>query len=120
MTRSKIPTARVEFDEAIDLRTTHSGSNRRHVLTIDGVTRNLREWEHVSGIPRNVIRHRLNRGWEPRAAVFTDTTADSSGRDRRAKAMPNFPVVCRGVSTFPMGSVRSFPMFALDFLRRIA
>ena len=120
MTRSKIPTARVEFDEAIDLRTTHSGSNRRHVLTIDGVTRNLREWEHVSGIPRNVIRHRLNRGWEPRAAVFTDTTADAAGRERRAKAVARLPVVCRGVSMFPMGSVRSFPMFALDLLRRIA
>ena len=120
MTRSKIPRARAEFDDAVDLRTTHSGSNRRHVLTIDGVTRNLREWEHVSGISRNIIRCRLLRGWDARRAVFTDTTVDKAGKARAARRPALPPPVARGVSAFAQGSVKSFPAGYLDVLRRVA
>ena len=105
----------------MDLRATNSGSNRRHMVTIDGITRNLVEWERASGIPRNIIRHRLNRGWEPRLAVFTDMVRAKDGRICRARALKiPAPVAARGISTFPMGSVRSFPLDFLPVLRRVA
>lgn len=41
-----------------------------HQLVIDGVSRCLAEWGELSGNNGRKIYKRLQRGWEPRAAVF--------------------------------------------------
>jgi len=43
----------------------------RVLITVDGVTRNLKEWARVTGVPRATISMRLAKGWEPVRAVTT-------------------------------------------------
>lgn len=41
-----------------------------HLLTIDGETKLLIEWAEESGNSQELIRDRLNRGWDVEEAVF--------------------------------------------------
>jgi hypothetical protein len=45
----------------------HNG--RRAGLTVDGVTRSVREWAAVVGITRQTLNWRLRAGWPLREAV---------------------------------------------------
>lgn len=53
------------------------GNNRRNNrrLEIDGKIQTATAWSEKSGIDARTIIHRLNRGWEPKRAVFSPTTA---------------------------------------------
>jgi len=105
------------------------------LLTIDGVTMSMAEWSRKPGAAKyaTICRRLRVYGYDDARAVFGEAQVGGQMRGKtyplghykprcrpRAKAVARLPVVCRGVSTFPMGSVRSFPMFALDLLRRIA
>lgn len=39
------------------------------LVEIDGVTRRLFEWSHISGIPFDVLFKRLEAGWDPKRAI---------------------------------------------------
>ncbi len=49
------------------------GSNTRnsHVITIDGISKTVSQWAHVSSVSRRAIGMRLEKGWPERAAIFT-------------------------------------------------
>lgn len=87
-------------------------------ITIDGVARTAGAWSKVSGICKSTIYRRIVTGWDPRRAVFEDSRLNGQFVRKARKPLP--PPVPKGVSTFPMGSVRSFPLEALDVLRRVA
>lgn len=45
--------------------------NRRNTryLTVNGVTRTLKEWAELHGLDYGTVRHRLRRGWDPERAL---------------------------------------------------
>lgn len=47
-------------------------NNKRNnrLITIDGKTLNLAQWVEKMGISRNVIRQRLERGWDAKSAIM--------------------------------------------------
>jgi hypothetical protein len=58
-------------------------SGKRHdnvMLTIDGETKTLAEWSQTSGTPQSTIRHRLERGWTHREAVYGLSESESQRR----------------------------------------
>lgn len=93
-------------------------SNNSWPITIDGVTHSLSAWARIAGMSKTTVRNRLMAGWEPRRAVFADAVLN--GRLVRKARRPLPPPTPRGISTFPMGAVRSFPLYTLDVLRRLA
>lgn len=53
-------------------RDTQANNTRRNrYVTIDGVTKTVSQWAKQVGIHRGAIRHRLDAGWDERAAIFT-------------------------------------------------
>lgn len=42
-----------------------------HFIEIDGETKLLSDWAKEAGISKELIRDRLNRGWDPDLAVHT-------------------------------------------------
>lgn len=48
--------------------------NRRdnHILIIDGYYKSIAEWADISNISGHTIKDRLDDGWDPKKAVFTD------------------------------------------------
>ena len=40
------------------------------LISIDGITKTVSQWSELSLVKRNTISARLDRGWEPRQAVF--------------------------------------------------
>lgn len=64
-------------------------------ITIDGVTHNLCQWSRVSGIHAMTIHRRLQKGCEPRYAVFARSMrgkAHSTRLDRPEHASPSAPI----------------------------
>lgn len=59
-------------------------NNRR--ITVDGVTRTLVEWAKHSGLPSDVIRHRLNVGW-PVAKAVTEPSGECNKPGNRREHM---------------------------------
>jgi hypothetical protein len=57
-------------------------NNRRsnNVLTMNGISRTLVEWERVSGIGRSTIKNRLNLGWTVEMALTLPVRPIASGR----------------------------------------
>lgn len=47
--------------------------NRRtaRLIEVGGVTRSLSEWARATGLKRETIADRLNRGWSPERAIQT-------------------------------------------------
>lgn len=45
-------------------------TRRNRMITIEGKTACISEWSEESGVSTALIWHRLNKGWEPQAAVF--------------------------------------------------
>lgn len=43
---------------------------KKLMITIGGETKPINEWEEISGTPRKIIVHRLERGWTPERAVY--------------------------------------------------
>ena len=56
---------------------------RNRMVTIDGVTKCLAEWEEVSGVDQHTIAKRLRNGWPAKDAVFSGNS--HSGVQRRRK-----------------------------------
>lgn len=52
---------------------TQQNRNRRtnRLVSIEGITKTVSEWSELSGVRHNTICYRLDRGWEPKTAVFT-------------------------------------------------
>jgi len=52
--------------------------NRRsnRLITIDGNEKSVAEWADISGISQRTIRDRLDSGWDPKKAVFTNTRSE--------------------------------------------
>ena len=48
-----------------------SNTRRNRRITIDGISKTIREWAREVGMNRSAIRHRLEAGWTDRDAVFT-------------------------------------------------
>ncbi len=46
-------------------------------ITLDGVTKVLKEWAEISGVSYKVAHYRLKVGWDPRAAIFTPARGKS-------------------------------------------
>lgn len=61
------------FSETVDERLSRYESGRKQtqlLINIGGVVKTTTEWEKISGIPKKIICHRLERGWVPLRAVF--------------------------------------------------
>ena len=86
-------------------------------IVIDGVSRTASQWAKISGLSKNTIAKRRSMGWDARRCVFADSRLGHLVKKARQPLPPPVP---RGISTFPMGSVRSFPLEALEVLRRVA
>ncbi len=87
-------------------------------ITIDGVSRTAGQWAKISGLTKTTIHRRIRSGWDARRAVFEDARLGNVTVRKARRQLP--PPVAKGISTFPMGAIRSFPLYALDILRRVA
>lgn len=96
----------------------NAGRYEEKPITIGGISRSTGAWSRVSGISKSTIYRRLKNGWPPERAVFGDAVLNGQVVKKARRPLP--PPVPRGISTFPMGAVRSFPLEALDLLRRVA
>lgn len=94
------------------------------LLTIDGETRNVKDWSKVSGVDYATILKRLRvMDWPPKAAVFAPIRSQPRVRRRiplrAALALSPSPHLATPLRP-TCGSVRSYPIDALGILRRIA
>lgn len=55
-----------------------STTKRNRIITLDGVSRTLQQWSEVTGLKRNTISRRLDRGWTIRSALTTAPVTDRS------------------------------------------
>lgn len=46
-------------------------NNRRssRMMTLGGITKTVAQWSDETGVPRNTLYHRLDRGWTPEQAI---------------------------------------------------
>lgn len=97
------------------------------ILTIDGVSKTVGEWSLVKGaVGYHTIASRFHRGWDPRDAVFGPRRAKSDPRGRaglvprrrsRTVVAPTQPTPAAPFRP-TLGSFKSYPIAALDALRR--
>lgn len=58
----------------VDYTVQANNKTSNHRVTIDGETHTLAEWSRISGIKSGTIRFRLNKGWNPKEAIFKPTS----------------------------------------------
>jgi len=46
-------------------------TTRNIYITVNGITRTIREWERIQKFNAGIIGHRIRQGWPPEKAVFT-------------------------------------------------
>ena len=94
------------------------------LLTIHGQTHSVSTWARISGTNRHTIHNRLSKHWSNEDAVFKAVLPRGQGRRRnysRRKKLPLPPIQIEPRGFRPcLGSVRSYPLAALDVLRRCA
>ena len=67
----------------------------RILLTVNGVSKTLPEWEEETGVQRSMIWRRLKLGWSPERAI-TKGDGRSTRTERRRK--DNRMITCRGIT----------------------
>lgn len=48
----------------------------------DGSTKTLEEWQNLTGISKQLIRDRINRGWSVRSALLTKARNYRAGKKK--------------------------------------